>query len=198
MSLASHNYEPIEINLLQMMPKAEKKPSKIVPILLIGAILLGTISLGGVWYSAKSETKQLTQDIAATDKQIEAMKTQLAQTAPATAADFIAIPTALKANKPAMTTVLDKLSKYMPKDANISSLALESTSSVKLTALFSSTESVISFTQAVNASKDFQLVSMAGLTKVADGKDNSGNPPLAPIQVSFELKLKEPPKGGGA
>jgi hypothetical protein len=204
--ISSHNLHSIEINFLKTIKKPDNnlnktnKTDKQIPILIGIILLLGISVLTWLGYDAHSKTKKLVQDIAVVNTQILDAKAKLSSTE--NLGDFselIQLPSKLKGNRPEITEVLTKFAKIVPSDANFASMSLDNSTAsdgliMKVSGVFASTESVISFMQTIKASVEFQLIGFGGMTKIpVDSKtpapDASAVVTLPLIQATFDIKF---------
>lgn len=187
----------IDINLLQAKPrKAEAPPNNRLWVLVLSVGVAGLAALGWFGYDAKSEAARKEQEIKKVSAQIEEAKGKLSGVSGTGAvADFLALPDKIKALRPQPTVILDKLTKLLPQNANLSSLGFEVAkpgegTPLKITGLFATTEDVVTFAQAVKSTTDFKFVGMSGLTKLpadANNKQAAADDLLPVIQVTFDL-----------
>lgn len=201
---------PLEINLLQvtMRKAAEAPPSNRIWILMLLIAVLGLGALGWFGYDARSEAAKKEQEIQKVAAQIDQAKAQLAgASSSGELADFLIMPNTIKGSRPEITSVLDKLNKLLPVNANLSSLSFEDRKTanetpIKISALFATTEDIVSFTQSLKATKDFRFVNMGGLTKMAADPNSKqqDDAPLPLIQVTFDITYVQENgnKGGSA
>lgn len=190
-----HMYQPIDINLLQLRPE-QKSEASILPVLLLAVVIVGAGVLGWLWFSAHSDVKRLNENIAQVDTQISTIAAQLeANSALTGIAQLIHLPEKLTEGKLLTTLALEQLNKLLPAEANLASIAFEEEGGVRLSGVFASTETIISFTQALAKDDTWELVEMSGLSAIETegtqpGVEDSAQDtqPLPGIQASFVLK----------
>lgn len=192
MNLTIEKLQPIEINLLQMNTMEEKRQGKLLPVLVLVIAAAGIMITGWLWMDAKS-------GLANAKKQLEAVKTQIAaaelklEGVPNTASlsEFLPLADQIRSSRPYSSDILDKLAALVPADGNLGAVSFDDNQSIKVTGLFSTTDSVISFMQALKSNAAFTFVGMSGITKVQpDNKEavSGAEMPLAAVQVTFDLK----------
>jgi Tfp pilus assembly protein PilN len=194
--------QPIEINLLQKEELYEKRRKRLFPTLLLLTVLLGTACTAWMWIDAKRGLSEAQQELAAVQKQVEAVSLKLADS-PSSAglSEFLPLYEQVRNAIPYSVDILDKLAALVPEESNLGALSFEQNQSIKVTGLFSTTEGLISFMQALKADPSFTFVGMSGITKVQPVKRDATNHTeagLAAVQVTFDLKYNGnlPPKKG--
>jgi Tfp pilus assembly protein PilN len=192
MNLTIQKLEPIEINLLQMNAMEDKKKGKLFPILALLIAVTGGALTGWLWIDAKHGLSDAKKELENVNIQVAAAQLLL-EGAPNTASlsEFLPLADQIRTSRPYSSDVLDKLAALVPADGNLGAVSFDDTQTVKVTGLFSTTDSVISFMQALKSDPAFTYVGMSGITKVQpDKKDavNGAEMPLAAVQASFDLK----------
>lgn len=192
MNLPIEKLQPIEINLLQKTEAYEKRREHLFPALMLAVVLAGGGLTAWLWMDARGGLADAKEELAAVNKQIEAANAKL-KSSPnmASLADFLPLSDQIKSARPYSADILDKLGKLVPDDGNLSAVSFDDKQAVKVTGLFSTTESVISFMQALKSDPAFTYVGMSGITKVQPEKKDAANEmelPLAAVQATFDLK----------
>lgn len=202
MNLPIARLQPIDINLLQKEELHEKRRKRLFPALLLLTAVLGTVCTAWLWIDAKSGLRENKNELAVVHKQIAAVQGKLADS-PSSAglAEFLPLYEQVRSAIPYSVDILDKLAVLVPAESNLGAVSFEQNQSIKVTGLFSTTEVLISFMQALKADPSFTFVGMSGITKVQPVKRDAaahGDPGLTALQATFDLKYNGnlPPKKG--
>ncbi|MDF2937872.1 MAG: hypothetical protein K0Q90_3245 [Paenibacillaceae bacterium] len=192
MNLPIEKLQPIDINLLQKNEVHQKRRERLFPVLMLLITLAGGGITAWLWVDARSELSDAKKEFGVINKQIEAVQTKLADSAnTASLSEFLPLSDQIRNARPYSSDILDKLAVLVPEDSNLGTVSFDGDRAVKITGLFSTTEAVISFMQALKSDPAFTFVGMSGITKVQPEKKEAANgteTPLAAVQASFDLK----------
>jgi len=196
----SMNPVSIDINLMQM--RTHNRSLIVLPLLLILIAMGGASAFGWVWYETQSKLAGTKLQITEVSQSTAALKVKLKQnTFNGQLTDILKQPTLLKQKKPLTTVLLTQLNKLLPLHANVTQLELDAQGALKLTLYFATSEDIISFTQSIQASDAFKLISMGTIHNITNTVGTQIDPvtllpetgaitKLPVYQTTFELNYR--------
>ncbi len=201
-AMITPNLRPIDINLLQRRT-AKVQNGNLFSVLMILITAAGLGAMGWLWFDARADIRTADQSLTQVNTQISQLQEQIAGAgAGGQMAQFLQLPDYLKNKQPLASDVLKQLTGLLPMRSDAANLSIAHNRDIQLTAIFDSTESVIAFSEAVQSSPAFQLISMSGFNKLklakdkqaqANGQTGADSNVLPVIQMTFQLRYTDPP-----
>lgn len=194
------NWIAMDINLMQK--NSIKGKSILLPILLILMAVSISIAVGWYWYETRSKLAEVKQQLALVTHNAAELEAKLAgQSSNGQLSALIEQPQMLKRSKPTMTQLITQLNQLIPKYANVTQLDLNEQGELKLTFYYARTEDIISFSQSIQASANFELVQMGTINTInnrveqegaaiSDTQTKAESIKLPIYQTTFDLKYK--------